>query len=248
MMGDKFAKLNSFVYEEIYTLKVRPPDIANWLSVHFGQCGEDLIVASLLRAYAARRNLTMADLKYCEIGGNHPIATSSTYLLNILHGMTGVIVEANPELISDLEKVRLHDTIINAAVSTSDEKLVLLTVSNDSELSSLSHEFVANWPHGGGGVREQIYVPSKRITSLLDEHFPGSVPAYLSIDVEGLDLSIIQDLDLNIYRPYIVQMEPSDHHQASNSEKMVLHMAVNGYTLAAQTNVNLLFVDLRALP
>lgn len=242
-MSDRFTKLNSFVYEEVYTHKVRPPDIANWLSVHYGQCAEDLIVAALLNAYASMHHLNMADLTYCEIGGNHPIATSATYLLYTQYGMRGVIVEANPALIADLENVRVDDQIVHTAITTTDEKLVLLTISNDSELSSLDHEFVANWPGDGGGVKEQIFVPATRITSLLNEYFSENLPAYLSIDVEGLDLSIIQDLDLNKYRPYIIQMEPSDHHLANNSDKMISYMNENRYSLIAKTNVNLIFID-----
>ncbi|WP_273727542.1 FkbM family methyltransferase [Brucella gallinifaecis] len=247
-MKERFSKLNSFVYEEIYTRGVSPPDIANWLSVHFGQCAEDLIVAALLRAYALNHKLDMAGLTYCELGGNHPIATSATYLLSIQYGMRGVIIEANPALIPDLEKVRVNDKVVHAAITTNDEKLVLLTISNDSELSSLDYEFVANWPGEGGGIKEQVFVPATRITRVFDEYFSERVPDYLSIDVEGLDLSIIQDLDLEKYRPFIIQLEPSDHHLANNGEKMISHMQENRYVLAAKTDVNLIFVDMGGFP
>lgn len=246
-MLENFSKLNIFTYEESYRHRISLPDIINQLNVHFAQCAEDLIVAALLRAYATKYNVDIAKLTYCEIGGNHPIAASATYLLQVEYGMRGVIVEANPALISDLKKVRNNDTIVHAAVSTNDEKFVLLTISNDSELSSLDHAFVENWPGSGGGVKEQVLVPSKRITQIIEDYFPDTGPDYLSIDVEGLDFNIIQDLDLSIHRPYIIQMEPSDHHIPNNSENMIAHMKRNNYTLLAKTDVNLIFIDINCI-
>ena len=75
-----------------------------------------------------------------EVGGNHAFATSPTFLLHRRLGMTGVIVEANPDLLEDLRKGRPRDLIVHGAVQTQQVDSVTLTISNKSELSSLDDE------------------------------------------------------------------------------------------------------------
>jgi hypothetical protein len=52
------------------------PDIPVNAVEHYGQCSEDIIVRSLLRAIAIRKNVDLREKLYLEIGGNHPFATS----------------------------------------------------------------------------------------------------------------------------------------------------------------------------
>lgn len=99
-----WRKLKSFVYNACLWTGVEWPDIPVKLVEFYGQIGEDLIVASLLEAKAQRDNVDLRKARYLEIGGNHPFATSATFLLRTKLGMTGVIVEANPRLIRDLMK------------------------------------------------------------------------------------------------------------------------------------------------
>ena len=49
---------------------------------------------------------------YVEIGANHPIQTSNTYLLYKKYNGHGVLVDADAELIPTLEKVRPRDEVI----------------------------------------------------------------------------------------------------------------------------------------
>ncbi len=58
---------------------------------------------------------------------------------------------------------------------------------------------------------------------------------------EGLDLRILRDLDFARFRPWFVQVEPSDDYAAGNSEDIRRLMRSLGYRLVAKTNVNLMF-------
>ncbi|WP_081074451.1 FkbM family methyltransferase [Burkholderia pseudomultivorans] len=237
-------KPNIFVQEESAALQVPMPDLPIFLTEHYGQCAEDVIVAALLRALQQRSGIDLSRERYLEIGGNHPVGTSATFLLHRTLGMTGVIVEANPRLIENLVKGRPDDKVVHAAVHTEDSSTVQLSVSNASELSSLDRRFVLEWDQGRVGEREIVDVPAIRINTLIEREFGGQTPLYLSVDIEGLDLDVLKDLDFSRFRPFIVQAEPSDHHIPQNSLHLQHFMESVGYRLIGKTAVNLIFADI----
>ena len=137
---------NSFVYNASRNAGVRLPSIAVRPIECYGQCGEDLIVAPMLEAIALKTQTDLKDLKYLEIGGNHPFATSTTYLLHKQLGMRGVIVEANPSLLGDLKKKgRPADTIVHAAIHDQDATTATLSLSVHDEVSSLDQHTAERW-------------------------------------------------------------------------------------------------------
>ena len=238
---------NSFVYETCENLDVRFPDIEVLNQPHFGQCAEDLIVMSMLRALAARTGADLTQMRYLEIGANHPVSTSSTYLIHVGLGMTGVLVEANEALISDLERIRKHDVVVHAAVANTDAEFVELFVSNQDEISSLSKDFVDAWQDGAVGMAGVQNVRARRINSLMEEHFPTEAPAFMSVDVEGLDYEILSDFAFSRWRPYIIQAEPSDQFDQGNSKRIADLLKRNGYIIVASSDVNIIAVDANRL-
>ena len=240
-------RINGFVYEECFKQDIKAPDIPVFSKEYVGQCAEDLVVISLLRAIALRSNINLEGQRYLEIGANHPIATSATYLLHKQLGMRGVLVEANSELLSDLQKVRPLDSIRHAAIGLTDDPFINLYVSNQSELSSLDQRFVEEWRDGSVGVARVDKVPALRINKLLAEDFADESPLFLSIDVEGLDLEILQDWDWARWRPAIIQIEPSDHFHPDNSVSIIKYLRSQGYLIIASTDVNLIAIDIQCL-
>jgi FkbM family methyltransferase len=236
-------RLNYSVYEECVSLGLELPGLPVFFAEHFGQCGEDLIVACLLRALATRQKINLPAETYLEIGGYHPVATSATYLIHRHLGMRGVIVEANPRLIPALRQTRAHDVIVHGAVQDQDVSVVMLSVSNLDEISSLDRSFVLQWDSGRSGERELIEVPALRVNHVIEHYLSGRAPLFLSVDVEGLDFKVLADLDFGRFRPAVIQAEPSDHHVPENSRTMVEFLESVGYTLIARTDVNLIFLD-----
>lgn len=239
--------VNGFVYERCSSAGISPPDIPVFLTEQYGQCAEDLIVSALLEGWSRRQGFDLADATYLEIGGNHPIATSASFLLSRIHAMKGVIVEANPELIPALRALRGRDVCLFGAMQAQDVETVTLSVAKKSELSSLDPDFVKNFAGGSIGERHQIEVPALRINAVLEAHFTGTGPHFLSIDIEGLDLPVLRDLDFKRFRPLIIQAEPSDHHLPGNTDDMIQFLDSQGYLLMAMTAVNCIFMAREAL-
>jgi len=236
---------NPFVYEKTFFADICCPSIPSLLQEHYSQCGEDLIIVSFINGLlSVGRKFDFANTICVEIGANHGFAGSNTYLLGQQFGIRSLLVEANPDLIDDLKKARPGDMIVNAAVVSDDVDYVEINISNHHELSSLDREFVESWHEGKVGLNKVSTVPAIRINKLFNKYFScNSAVLYLSIDVEGKDLEVIMDLDLSIFRPMLVQMEPSEHFSPGETDKMISYMSSQGYILLAKTPVNLIFVD-----
>ncbi|MQB06220.1 glycosyltransferase [Agrobacterium tumefaciens] len=231
------------MYDEVKMFGLSVPDIEVLAQRYYSQCAEDLIVVSILKALSIRGRFDLSIERYLEIGANHPIATSATYLLSLELGMSGVLVEANPALIADLKKVRKQDIVLNKAIIVGDSESAELFVSNQNELSSLSRRFVEDWQDGAIGVKEVVTVQASRMNDVLEEFFSERAPLYLSIDTEGLDLDLLEDVDWDRWRPAVVQAEPSEHFIENNAELISQLLESKGYVLVAKTAVNLIFMD-----
>jgi hypothetical protein len=233
---------NNFVYNACLRARVRRPSIPVRPVEYYGQCGEDLIIASLLEAKAVCDDTDLTKEKYLEIGGNHPFATSATFLLSKKFNMHGVIVDANPALIPELKKGRPGDIIVHAAVHDENANVATLVLSKLDEISSLDRSMVQRWNGGAVGEAGLIDVPAMRINDIIKYYLGGVAPSFMSIDVEGYDLRLLRDFDFTRYRPWFVQVEYVDNlYPPGNSRDIIEFMRSAGYGLIAKTDVNLIF-------
>ena len=71
---------NPFIEYEVGRLRFKSAPIATTIRETYAQCNEDLIVESLHRAKFSINGRDMSTVRYLEVGGNHPVQTSSTLL------------------------------------------------------------------------------------------------------------------------------------------------------------------------
>lgn len=234
--------INPYTQHEIQQLGLDNPTIQTTIRPQYAQCGEDLMLAAMLDAIGLRKGAALKELRYFEIGANHPVATSSTYLLHRHHGARGVLVEANPRLIADLERARPGDQVLHFAVVASDIESVDITISSAHELSSVDPRFPTAFQGGAYPLQGVERVPAIHINKLMERCWNNPRLSFLSIDVEGLDFDLLRSLDLQRFTPDMIQIEPSDGFIPGNSLRICSYLEAAGYTLAARTDVNLLFV------
>jgi len=227
--------VNSFVYQRILETGMPNPNIPAYLTATYSQCYEDIIVEGLLRAHVKIHG-SPESIAFVEIGANHPVCTSSSYLLKEKFGIQAFLVEANPKLIPALQQFRRGDIIIQAAVVDTDEPTVDFYISANNETSSLDDKFVSiRTP----GIDEKITVPTIRANEVLAR--ADSEMILLSVDVEGYDLRILQDIDWVKYKPFILIVEPSEDYSPGSTQSIIDFMLANNYNLVAETDVNLIF-------
>jgi hypothetical protein len=246
--------LNPFVYDQLTKIDIeirQVPKIPVKLSPQYSQSGEDLIIQSLVyrlnyfKTGDHKKSFELDNLRYLEIGANHPIATSSTYLF-YLQGALGLLVEPNPDLAHLLGIVRPKDDILEVACVDNDQLVGQLHISEASELSSLIPESPRRWINTFR-MDETVSVTTAHINNVAKifwEKCTDSNSTFLSIDCEGLDFRLLSALDLKSFPFDIIQIEPSEPLTPKNLEKIEVGLLKNGYALILLTEVNAIFIRL----
>ena len=212
----------------------------------YSQCGEDRIIAFLFQ------KLQIPRPTYLDLGANEPVALSNTYLF-YRHGSRGVCVEADPALCRKFRRKRPRDVCLNVAVAAESGAAMLLHVfeRSASGLTTLSQEWAEHGQKAGGyQIKSTVSVPTVGINDLLRENFP-SPPNLLSVDIEGLDLAVLERIDLRSCRPDVICAETFVPFAPETGFKDVgiserLHS--QGYRVFADTWINTIYVPEEKFP
>jgi FkbM family methyltransferase len=208
----------------------------------FSQCGEDMTVNFALRMLEVR------EITYLDVGAFLPTAINNTYLF-YRKGHRGVLVEPNPALCEQLRRVRPKDTTLAVGIGFTGERSADYYVMNLAELNTFSKEEAEHQEKETKGqirVREVVTMPLLNINDVMGEHFKGA-PTFLSIDTEGLDLSILKTIDYKRFRPKIICAETLVSSTTRTIPEIPAFMATVGYVPRGGSMVNTLFVDSRLL-
>jgi len=211
----------------------------------FSQCGEDRIVALLFHA------IGIASPTYLDIGANDPVIFNNTYLF-YRAGCDGVCVEANPDIVKRLRQTRPRDICINAAVSSRVDGSMPLHIFDEgaSGLSTLSTDWMQQRVNRGFHVDKTLSVPTRDINSLIESHF-ATVPHFLSIDIEGLELDVLTSLDFNRFAPSVICVETfrqSTDNASVKDTRLMRYIEDKGYVLFADTYINTIYIQATKFP
>lgn len=171
---------------------------------------------------------------------------SNSYDLLSQLGWRGVLIEANPSLRDGIERdfAGLEATLVRCAVSDVEGKVTLHLGIVDG-VSSIIRESAEAWGPLGGNVEVQ----ARRLGDILDEQQVPLRFDLLSLDIEGMDMPVLNDLIANTnYRPRWIFLEASyDFRTKSLGELDLLPSIQDQYEIVGQTVPNLLLVHRDAL-
>lgn len=163
---------------------------------------------------------------------------SNSYDLLRSFGWRGILVEANPRLIDSInqEFEGLDFALVNSAVSNYAGQATFYIGVND-DVSSLNQHSAASW----GDIRNQVHVRVERLQTILRAHNVPPDFDLLSIDAEGEDVPILNDVVASGYLPRWVIIEASHNFQVKDLQDLALQQAVlERYSIAGQTVANLI--------
>ena len=218
--------------------------LINWIfrnggGPSFSQCGEDRIIKFVLNSLGIKKP------SYLDIGAHHPVRFSNTYLF-YLNGCDGVCAEPNPRLAARFRRARPRDICLNVGVGAMRLESVPFYEMTTDTLSTFSEVEAKRYEreHGvkvAGVANVDICTPK----DILDRHFLRP-PNFVSLDVEGLELEILQSFDLSDERPIIFCVETITYSTDGTGKKMaevISHLKNSGYMVYADTYINTIFVD-----
>lgn len=212
-------------------------------TVSYSQCGEDLVCDFLLQHI-----LAIKEPYYLDIGAHSPINRNNTYLF-YARGLSGVLVEPNPDACLKLRKVRPRDKVITAGVS-------------DHSGSASYYRMDADTPNTFSAADKQRYIEQghKLVSEetiellsapeLLSRHCERC-PDFVSIDVEGLEMPILESWDFDAERPPVFCIETLEYALDTTGRKrmdIIEFVVGKGYRVYADTYINTVFFDAARWP
>ncbi len=168
--------------------------------VSYAQNGEDVVLS---RALGSIENGF-----YVEVGANHPTddSVSRTFYDR---GWSGIAIEPNPEYARIYREERQRDVVIEAAVTASAEQHVTFHIIKGTGLSTLVDRISEKHASTGRDVID-VTVPTARLDTLLDMHRPDGDIHFLLVDTEGAEGDVLNTIDLQRHRPWILVIEATE--------------------------------------
>lgn len=213
-------------YRTVYGL------IKNELSLDFkGYSGQDLI------AYIYFNGKTSGF--FIDIGAFDGVEISNTYALEQL-GWEGICIEPIPEIYSLLQKNRKCHKYNVAISSTTKSDANFVKVSKLLGLSGLEQQMPERIKKGlekQGLEVEQIIVNTMSFDDVMRNHPDVGHVDFLSIDVEGGELDVLDTIDFERYRFGLITIENN-----AGTATLRNYMAQQGYVIFLDLGVDLMFV------
>lgn len=144
---------------------------------------------------------------YVDVGAHHPKRFSNTYFF-YKQGWYGMNIDAMPGSMDLFNRQRPRDINIEKAVS--DRKQVLTYYAfNEPALNGFSKELTKGRDgHGNYKVIFEIELETSTLEEILDQHMPkNQIIDFLSIDVEGLDFTVLKSNNWAKYAPEVILIE-----------------------------------------
>lgn len=208
-------------------------DYLRFLNTSFSQEGEDVILAQLL--YGKTNGF------YLDIGAHQPIQYSNTYRF-YLNGWRGINIDAMPGSMDEFNKLRPDDTNLESAISDQNQILTYYMF-NAAGLNTFSKDHAVQMEQEGYQLRQVVQIQTTTMNAVLDKYLTENQQIdFLSLDVEGLELAVLQSNNWSKYRPTILVVESLG---LNNKDVLQHYLAAQQYGLIAQTVNNLYFKNSR---
>lgn len=207
----------------------------------FSQSGEDILIK------LAFRFLKITNPSYLDIGAFHPTKLSNTFRL-YQDGSRGVCIEPNPGLAYYIKKKRPRDTVLQVAIGIKNGLTTLHIVSDNVFSTTLPDQAKYFKGPSRHSIIKEIEVPVRTVMSIIDEYFQSAPPDLISLDIEGMDLTVLQSFDFKKCRPPVFCIETLAYDETKDIHKIpqiITFMNSCGYFVFADTFLNTIFIDQR---
>jgi FkbM family methyltransferase len=180
---------------------------------------------------------------YVDVGAHHPKLFSNTYFF-YKKGWSGINIDAMPGSMSLFKRWRPRDINLEVAIANEKQKLKFY-IFNEPALNSFDQKLSQQRNSGPYHiVREQLFqtIP---LAEILDKYLPDKQKIdFLSVDVEGWDLDVLQSNNWERFRPKYVLVECLDANLESIQKNAIYKfLREKHYDFFAKTIYTLFFSD-----
>lgn len=204
----------------------------------YAQNGEDLIIDFIFTIKKISKPT------YLDIGAFHPFRFSNTAIF-YKRGARGVNVEPNPDGYKLFCKYRPQDANVCCGISEENSVLTYYKMNapalNTFDAASVA-ELVKKYNYT---IVDELRVPVITVKELLEKYTAGRFPDFLSLDVEGLDMVILNQIDYEQDYPKVICVETVEYTTDATGGKntaLINYILSKGYFIFADTNINTIFI------
>ena len=204
----------------------------------YSHWGVDLIITKLLNS----KNKGI----YIDVGCHHPFLNNHSYLL-YKSGWEGINIDIDYNSIDMFNFFRKSDVNIQTAVTDHKGEVDLFFYHNRAAKNTISKEF-------GSDAKEKKKINSDTLNNIIENSkFKNSKIDFVSIDVEGNEMNVLNGFNLKKYKPKLILLEfilpnkkefyEKDINEITNSE-VYKFLIKNDYKLINWNHDDLLFMSL----
>lgn len=200
----------------------------------YAQFGEDMILDQLFpENYKGF---------FVDVGAHRPTQCSNTYFF-YKKGWRGINIDAMPGSMKLFNVVRPGDINIEEAVSDAKQKLTYYSFNRPLQNGFFSNDSLTPKDEGLK-IIEKREIITARLDEILKRHLKrNQLIDFLSIDVEGLDFSVLKSNDWTLYKPAVILIEILDFSLEKLDEYQIFHyLKGHGYSFYSRTVHTLIFV------
>lgn len=206
----------------------------------YSQLGEDKLIDFLMMYFTT---IDRNNVRYVDIGMNHPIEYNNTYFFHKKNGH-GIVIEPNKTLCEIASIVRPKDIIVNAGVKFDEKDKATYYNFDTHGLNTFDGNRIENLKSNGHRLVEAIELPLIDINEIIEDEMPNTPIDLMSIDAEGVDFQILKLINFKKHRPKILCIEANKSKYEFGIRDEVINFMENlNYILMGDTTINYIFMD-----
>ncbi|WP_222431534.1 FkbM family methyltransferase [Mucilaginibacter achroorhodeus] len=202
----------------------------------YSQEGEDMVLRSF---YEGKKNYKGF---FVDVGAHHPYRFSNT-LFFYKQGWRGINIEPTPGSIKAFKLFRKKDINLNIGISPTKGELTFYCF-NEPALNGFSKELSQERDKENSKYRitQELPILTMPLADVFDQYLPvGQAIDFLTIDVEGLDLAVLQSNNWGKYKPAYIAVEDRVDLENLKDSAIYEYLKEQGYSFIAKTLRTLFF-------
>ncbi len=194
----------------------------------YSQEGEDIILSEFFP--------NKTDGFYVDVGAHHPMRFSNTHMF-YKKGWRGINIDAMPGSMKAFERKRPRDINLEIGVSGKEGEMTFYMF-DDPALNGFSMEISKDRDKNSNfEIIEERKIKTYPLSKILDKYLPKDQKIdFMSIDVEGLDMIVLESNDWKRYSPRYLLVECiGDTVEDIMQDKIYRFLSEKGYKIVGKT-------------
>jgi FkbM family methyltransferase len=193
----------------------------------YSQAGEDTVLSSFFEHQKKYKGF------YVDVGAHHPIRFSNTNHF-YRKGWRGINIDSTPGSMRAFNWLRKRDINLEIGIGSASGALKFYCF-NEPALNTFDENLAKERSTGTYFVKRTVDIQVEPLCKILEKYLPANQKIdFLTIDVEGLDLVVLQSNDWARYRPSYILVEDTNFILEKSEESSIYNfLSQLGYKIVA---------------